>query len=118
MIGTDEPRNTRVVFGLLLAPVVVTCTVSPGWQRAMGAGPLVWPGAVSFPLYLFHWLSLVAVQRSGIPGPLEGLAVLIIAIAAALAAHRVIEAPFRTLGYRLGSMWSGGVGPERSLGQG
>lgn len=117
VVSTDVPRNTHIVFGLLFAPIVVACTVSPGWQRAMGVRPLVWAGKISFPLYLFHPLALVAVQRSGIPGPLEGVAVLGAAIVMAVAAHRVIETPFRTIGYRIGRIWSGGLRQERSFGQ-
>ena len=87
-----------------LLPTVATAAVIGGGPAAgragpvllLGTRPMVWIGALSYSLYLWHWpLLVVARARWGHLSALAGLAVLGIATVLAWLAHRLFENPIR-----------------------
>lgn len=96
-------RNTPAPFGLLWAPVLLAAIHAPSWRGVLGSRPLVWLGEISFALYLLHPLALTAVESLGLSGSLGFCASVLLSVAFAAAAFRLIERPARELGYRLTS---------------
>jgi len=87
-----------------LLPTVATALViacgpaagAAGPIALLGARPMVWIGALSYSLYLWHWpLLVVATARWGELSGLESLAVLAVATLAAWLAYRLVENPVR-----------------------
>jgi len=67
-----------------------------GPVRLLGIRPMVWIGALSYSLYLWHWpLLVIATARWGELTLLASLAVLALATLAAWLAYRLVENPVR-----------------------
>lgn len=101
--GDDEPawllRGGFVVVALLSATVVTGALGRGALHRALGVGPLVALGRLSYSLYLVHWPVLLVLNedRVGVGGwPLvavKAAASLVLAIAL----HLAVEQPIRRL---------------------
>ncbi|SFO47113.1 Peptidoglycan/LPS O-acetylase OafA/YrhL, contains acyltransferase and SGNH-hydrolase domains [Geodermatophilus obscurus] len=67
-----------------------------GVHRVLGAAPMRWLGARSYPLYLWHWpvlvLYLVHTQRET-PSPRGAAAVVVLSLGLAAVTHRLVERP-------------------------
>ena len=87
-----------------LLPTLATAAVIGGGPAAgragpillLGTRPMVWIGALSYSLYLWHWpLLVVATARWHELSTLAGLAVLAVATVLAWLAYRLVEDPIR-----------------------
>lgn len=84
---------------VILTGAVIWLGVPGGWSdRLLTPVLLVWFGAISYPLYLWHWLVLSLAVGSGADQTnyLTMAALMGVSIAAAYATSRFLEPPFRT----------------------
>jgi peptidoglycan/LPS O-acetylase OafA/YrhL len=68
-----------------------------GPSRLLGVRPLMWVGAISYSLYLWHWPVLL-LGRSHVrdwPGATGSILLVAVAVALAAVSYRVVETPFR-----------------------
>ncbi len=85
----------------LIGAVLVAAASYPGTilSRALGCRPLVWIGALSYGIYLWHW-PIMQLTRPGVDVPLHGAPLILLQAAATLAAavlsFRYIESPVRS----------------------
>ncbi|KPH68451.1 acyltransferase family protein [Novosphingobium sp. ST904] len=65
--------------------------------RALGSGPMVFVGKLSYSLYLWHWpvIAFFWLQRGAPPSPAEGLLLVAASFVLAYLSLRYVEAPFR-----------------------
>jgi peptidoglycan/LPS O-acetylase OafA/YrhL len=73
-------------------------------RRLLGWAPLAYVGRRSYGLYLWHFPILVLLQRHlNAGGRLDGIAMVVLAFAAAEVSYRVVERPFLRLKSRIGT---------------
>jgi peptidoglycan/LPS O-acetylase OafA/YrhL len=68
-----------------------------GPSQLLGIRPLMWVGAISYSLYLWHWPVLL-LGRSHVrhwPGATGSIALVAVAVALAAVSYRIVETPFR-----------------------
>lgn len=91
------------LFAVLTAVLLWSLQTDSATRRALSTGPLVWIGAISYGLYLYHWpvFTVFDTGRTGLDG--LPLATVRIAVSFALAAvsYRYIEAPIRDGSWRI-----------------
>ena len=91
-----------VVAAALGALVVlsVSCDARGPFGRALSWRPVVWVGAISYGLYLWHWPVFVAVTRSttGMPGWAVDAVRLAVTVTLATASYYLVERPVRRHG--------------------
>ena len=89
-----------------MAVVIAACEANGVLRRALGWGPLVALGVVSYGVYLWHWpvAVLVTEGRTGIGGPLLVVVQLALITGLAVASYHLVERPIRRgqLGHHLG----------------
>jgi peptidoglycan/LPS O-acetylase OafA/YrhL len=94
-----------------VATFIVLALGSPPAGRVLRSAPLRWLGSVSYSLYLFHAIVLLALLKLlfGVI-PLWSIVILTVVMALALAgaAHRLVELPSIALGRRLAELVSRG----------
>ncbi len=91
--------------GFLLMAIIGAALVAsasyPGTilSRSLGCRPLVWIGALSYGIYLWHW-PIMQLTRPGVDVPLHGAPLILLQAAATVAAaslsYRLIEMPVRS----------------------
>ncbi len=85
----------------IIGAVLVAAASYPGTilSRALGCRPLVWIGALSYGIYLWHW-PIMQLTRPGVDVPLHGAPLILLQAAATVAAAAVsfhyIEMPVRS----------------------
>lgn len=104
---------------LAVVALVLTLTV---WAAASGSlpflrfSPLVWLGAVSYPLYLIHqnvgYSLILAIQRSGIDRDVAALGATLASLCIAGALHRAVELPAMAF---IREWWRGSTTSARRL---
>ncbi|PZP29695.1 MAG: acyltransferase [Roseateles depolymerans] len=83
---------------LATAALIVTCADGRGVAyRLLSLAPLRWVGRISFSLYLWHWIVLVFLRYALLREPTawETGAAVVLAVLAAAASLRWVEAPWR-----------------------
>jgi len=97
-------KHTSWPGAAALLPTLATAAVISGGPaagragpiRLLGTRPMVWVGALSYSLYLWHWpLLIVAAARWRQLSPLASLAVLAVATVLAWLTYRLVENPIR-----------------------
>ena len=92
------------VGGTLLVLVSIGASGAPG--RLLSLPPLLWVGARSYGLYLWHWPLLVLLEaRIDNPSPWARLATLVVGAVAAMISYRFVENPVRHHRLLSGSAW-------------
>ena len=88
--------------GLGLAPLALVCFVAValaarGRIAFLNWRPLVWLGAISYPLYLLHdkigWVTMLHLEVWSVPPALAVLAAVAMSLAAAFVVHLLVERP-------------------------
>ena len=93
-IGVSESPEHVVWAMCFIALLVVAVFARP---RALTLWPLVWLGAISYPLYLIHenvgWALMLVGQQAGIPPIVSVFGVIAIALGLAAFIHYAVEMP-------------------------
>jgi peptidoglycan/LPS O-acetylase OafA/YrhL len=93
------------IVSALGACIVIAAALSPGRiERFLMLPSLRWLGKISYSLYLVHvpvLLTVYYLARDRVPLPIIALAAVPLALLAAAAFHRLIEAPAMRLGHTL-----------------
>jgi peptidoglycan/LPS O-acetylase OafA/YrhL len=93
LILAPDGRGTITVFDLAAAFVLVGALEIRWFARLLSCRPLVWLGAISYSLYLWHLPILLWTGAEGRPVPATFAVVASVAVAAL--SYRLIEQPFR-----------------------
>ncbi len=105
-LTTMGPESSIYFFGGAVAVSVCTLLViAPLWigragrlQRALELRPVVWLGAISYGVYLWHWPFVVWLrvpEARGADLVMRGLAVVVLTLAVSAASYHAIERPIR-----------------------
>ena len=107
-------ESTAIAFGL----TILTQAAIRGDLRWLAARPLLFLGAISYPLYLLHqhigYLLLLAFRERGLPTNVAIPLALVVVIAIAAALHYAVERPGQTFAGRLRRRLSRASGPRRA----
>ncbi len=92
-------RGGFVVVAVAASAVLLSCSDAPRGPvaRALSLRPLMYIGAISYGLYLFHWpiFQLLTHQRTGLTGPALLGVRFAATFAIAIASYHLIEQPIR-----------------------
>jgi peptidoglycan/LPS O-acetylase OafA/YrhL len=90
------------VFALASAALVVGLQVPGPLRSALSLRPLVWLGAISYGVYLYHWPVFVLLRERGweLSRPPGLIVALSITIGLAVLSYRIVEQPIRTSTWR------------------
>ena len=102
-----------LAYGIGAVGVIVLSLASPGAERVLSMRPSVWLGRISYSLYLFHVVILMAAVHllfDHVALPIIIVGSIATSVIVATLAHRAIELPAMALGRRLA-----GQNPEGQL---
>lgn len=88
---------------MLTAVLLWSLQADSATRRALSTGPLVWIGAISYGLYLYHWpvFSVLDARRTGLDGLPLATVRITVSFALAASSYRFIEAPIRDGSWRV-----------------
>ena len=115
LFGASIGFDDFALVALLALTILGTAMSRGSWARALGSGPLLWLGEVSYSVYMVHFPVLIVVRRfwerlgfaewgaAGKASAFLATDLLVVALAAAL--FYLVERPVRTrLRDRMGSL--------------
>ncbi len=97
-------QGGAVLLGVMALIAVVGATASGPLARVAETTPLVWLGAISYGVYLWHWPILLMLRRGGWSGIGLDAAVIVLTLLVSTASYRLVERPIRRAGGFGGSL--------------